>query len=269
MHTISVPIIIRNCVSLKYPLDRVVKSVVGLASEVIIVVDPLSSDDSVDYCYDLLLEVNSCTHIHGTEVKLFDSVWDLSNVSSTGAEFARQTNIAFNACTKDWILSLQSDEAVHEKDFNRIKSLIEDAENSDIDAFSMVRLYFYGDINTIREDWTVPIIRLFKRGTRISCGDAMNTSGTNKISFCDVPIYHYSRIGDPSIISKRILSLDKFFHRAEKLLTEEELEPYDFSTHNFDCMHKEEVNVGREKVKASFKRFTGTHPKSFVGYCGV
>ena len=96
----------------------------------------------------------------------------------------------------------------------------------------------------------------------------MNTEGSNRVSACSVPIYHYSRIGDPEVIARRILSLDKLFHGAEKLLKEEELKAYDFNTYNFDCMSKREVDVGRKKVEESFSRYTGTHPAPFVSYTG-
>lgn len=260
---ISVPVIVRNAVKLRYPLDRVIQSVCGLADEVVISVDPSSEDDSLDYIYDIMLDINS--RKEKTRVKYVESVWDLSNISSTGEEFSRQTNIAIGECSGDWILSLQADEAVHEQDFPRIESLVRD---TNVDAYSMTRFYFYGDLDTIRDDWTVPIIRLFRKGTRVSSGDAMNTSGDGVVKECDVPIYHYSRIGDPSIITKRILSLDKLFHSNEKLLDEEELKPYDFSTHNFDCMHKSDIDVGRQEVGSKFSIFFGTHPAPFIGYEG-
>jgi len=263
MPTISVPTIARNVIKLNYPLDRVIKSIAPLVDEVIISVDPTSVDDSVDYVHDLMLEVNSS--IGRDVVRYIESCWDLDNIGPTGPEFARQTNIAMDACTGDWLFYLQCDEAIHEKDYSKIRSLI---TAEDVDAYSMARLYFYGDLDTVRDDWTTPIIRLFRKGTRVSSGDAMNTSGDGIVKECDVPIYHYSRIGDPSIITKRILSLDKLFHSNEKLLDEEELKPYDFSTHNFDCMHKSDVDVGRQEVGSNFSIFFGTHPSSFIGYEG-
>jgi len=266
--SISVPIIIRNAVKLNYPLDRVVHSVVGLADEVVILVDPTSEDDTLDYVYDLSLDVNSKTSEHGTTLEWFASAWDLANIKSDGNEFAVQTNLSIEHCTGDWILCLQADEAIHEENFEDIRILVEDAAELGIDAWAMPRLYFFGDLQTIREDWTVEIVRLFRKGTRVSTGDAMNTSGSNRVSTCWVPIYHYSRIGDPSLISKRILSLDRMFHSSDKLMSEHELPNYDFSTNNFDCMHKGSVDVGKVGVEAQFSNFVGTHPVPFRNYTG-
>ena len=125
--SISVPIIIRNAVDLRYPLSLVVRSVVGLASEILICVDPTSEGDTMDLVHDIMLEVNS---EHPGLVRYTESVWDLSNITSTGEEFSRQTNIAIDACKCDWLFSIQADEGLFEGDFKDIKKLTED-ENVD------------------------------------------------------------------------------------------------------------------------------------------
>jgi hypothetical protein len=260
---LSVPIIARNVVKLNYPLDRVVASVEGLADEIVIAVDPTSDDCSVEYVEDLQRRHAS--------LRMIKSVWDLNNITDTGAEFARQTNIAINKCDGDWIFSLQCDEAVHEEDHALIRNVVERAEaRGCTDAFKMLRIYFFGDINTVRNDWTVFITRLFKKGTRYSSGDAMNTSplGDDRTGEIYAPIYHYSRIGNPDDIAQRILSLDRLFHDEAELLAENDLQPYDFSTANFDCMHKAGVDVGRKFVDSELSPFEGTHPAPFVGYTG-
>ena len=157
--SISVPIIIRDAIRLKYPLSLVVRSVIGLADEIVISVDPLSSDDTVDLVHDIMLEVNS---EHPGLVRYVESVWNLDNITSTGEEFSRQTNIAIDACKCEFVLSLQADEAIFEGDFLDIKKLIED---KNVDAYLSERLYFYGSINNIRIDWTHPIVRLFRKGS--------------------------------------------------------------------------------------------------------
>ncbi len=227
--------------------------------------DPTSEDDTLDFVHDIMLEVN--TNYPGL-VRYVESPWDLSNVTLTGEEFSRQTNVAVNACKSEYVLSLQGDEGIHEKDFDAIRDLVEYQKR---DAYSFERLYFYGDIDTIRVDWNANIVRLYRKGTWESCGDGMNSQsvgGTVAIHEHGVKIYHYSRIGAPDLISKRILSLDKLFHPENKLLNEDELEPYKFNTHNFDCMHKPTVNLGRKKVPKYLRVYTGSHPAPFVGYKG-
>lgn len=262
--SISVPIIIRNAVDLRYPLSLVVRSVVGLSDEILISVDPTSEDDTMDMVHDIMLEVNS---EHPGLVRYIESPWDLSHVTSTGEEFSRQTNIAIDACDSEFVLSLQADEGIWEGDFKRIKECV---ERGNEDAYLMERLYFYGSIDNIRWDWTHPIVRLFRKGSWRSCGDGMNSEscGGSVPVMAPFKIYHYSRIGDPKILSKRILSLDKFFHPAEKLVGESDLKPYDFEMYNFDCMHKPGVDVGRKRVAGNIKFYAGVHPKPFIGYKG-
>ena len=268
MTSISVPIIARNIVKLKYPLDRVVESVVDFADEVVVSVDPTSEDDTLDYVYDLMYEINRIRDTF-TEVRIIENRWNLDNINN-GSEFAIQTNRAIDECRGDWLFVLQADEAIHERDHAYIREVIAESDERDIDAFSMIRLYFFGDINTVRRDWTVPITRLFRRGTRKSSGDAMNTEGSGKVADCDAYIYHYSRIGDPSAISKRIRTLDGFFHPSSVLIPEDELTSYAFEAFNFDCMAVDPKVVGKERVNDTsiLVGFYDTHPKPFVNYKG-
>lgn len=266
MYTISVPIILRNIVKFQYPIKRVLKSVVGLADEVMLSVDPHSEDDSLGYIFSLASELKDELNI-----KVIESIWDLDNISRSGVEFSRQTNIVLDKCEGDYIFILQSDEAVLEEDHQKIKSEIEDMISGDYNSSEMLRIYFYGSIDVIRSDWSVPINRLFKRGTMRSSGDAMfcEPISENKVYKSKVCIYHYSRIGDPNIISSRVRFLDGLFHSKEKLLDPNNLPPYEFNAYNFDCYNKEDFDVGRQKINGNVLfKYYGKHPKSFEGYIG-
>jgi hypothetical protein len=94
-------------------------------------------------------------------------------------------------------------------------------------------------------------------------------TGINKVYKSKVCIYHYSRIGDPNIISSRVRFLDSLFHSEDKLLDPSNLPPYEFNTYNFDCYHKEDFDVGRQKVNGNVLfKYYGKHPKSFEDYNG-
>jgi hypothetical protein len=263
MPTISVPIILRNIVKFKYPIKRVVNSVYDLADEIILSVDPTSEDGSLEYCK---------TFFGGRKkITIIESIWDLRNIDRNGAEFSRQTNVAIDACNGDYVFSLQGDEAVFEGDFETIRSEIEFMGKNGFNSSEMLRIYFYGSIDVIRSDWSVPINRLFKRGTMRSSGDAMfcEPVGENKVYKSKVCIYHYSRIGDPSVISSRIRFLDGLFHKDENLLDPDDLPQYKFDVFNFDCYNKPEIDVGRQKVNGNVLfKYYGSHPAPFVGYTG-
>lgn len=266
-YTISVPIILRNAIKLKYPVDRVVRSCIGLADEILISVDPTSEDDSVDFVHDLMLEINLVTK--RDLVRYIEVPWNIQNISG-GNELARQTDIAIEHSFGDFVFCIQADEAVNSSHFSILRDEIAKLQKESLDALSMTRLYFYGGLKTIRVDWTLPIVRFFRRGTRKSVGDAFNTIGDDKkVVPSKVPIYHYSRIGDPELLSRRIRNLDSFYHNSVELLSEVELQPYDFSTYNFDCMHRANVDVGRREVNEEVLiPFYGKHPASFEDFKG-
>jgi glycosyltransferase involved in cell wall biosynthesis len=251
---ISTPIILRNIVKLQYPVEKVIQSTLGLVDEVLLAADSSSEDSTMELVRGLEKKYNT--------VKVIESTWNLNNITKTGLEFSKQTNIAIDACTGNWILLLQADEAVHENEFSIIRECI---NSNEYDAYEMVRLYFYETMQYIRKDWTHPIVRLFKKGARRSAGDACNTEGAGTVGKCGAYIYHYARVSvDPLVMSKRILSLDKLFHQQNKLKSEGDLTKYDFSTYNFDCQHKDSEDVGRRKVESQLMYFSGTHPKAFV-----
>jgi hypothetical protein len=266
MCTVSAPIILRNVVKFKYPIKRVLQSIIGLVDEAVLSVDPKSDDDTVGYIFSLAAELKNELNI-----KVIESVWDLDNISRNGIEFSRQTNIAIDVCSCDYIISLQADEAFLETDHQSIKNEIDFMENNGYNSSEMLRIYFYGSIDVIRSDWSVSINRLFKRGTMRSTGDGMfcEPVGDNKVFKSKVCIYHYSRIGDPNIISSRVRFLDGLFHKNEDLLDTNNLPPYEFNTFNFDCFNKPEVEVGRHKISGNVLfKYYGSHPKSFIGYTG-
>jgi len=267
MPKISVPVIARNVMKLRYPVDRCLLSVAPIADEFVFLVDPTSEDNTVD---EMMFYGQMLNQMFGCEINIHASPWNMDNVSSVGEELSIQTNKAFADCRGDWILSLQCDEAIHEDDHEKIKYLVgKFADERKIDAYSMMRLYFYGDMHTVREDWSVPITRLFRKGTRRSYADAMDTIGNSVPVQCGVGMYHYSRIGNPEVIAKRIRSLDGFYHDEDELLSEDELQPYDFVPRNFDCMSKEGTDVGKKVIEQEVRKpFTGTHPFPFEDYEG-
>jgi hypothetical protein len=239
---------------------------VGLTDEFVLSVDPTSEDNSISFIHALAKKLSSIARF-----KVIESIWDLNNISRNGVEFSIQTNKAISECSGDTILCLQSDEAVHEKDFDTIRGDVRRMDEEGFVGSSMMRIYFYGDINTVRTDWTVPIVRLFKKGKVVSCGDAMNSEVLNggRILKSKAHIYHYSRIGDPQVLSNRIRFLDSLFHPAKSLVGEKDVKPYDFETYNFDCYNNPEIDVGREKINRSvLLKYYGTHPIPFIDYKG-
>jgi hypothetical protein len=120
----------------------------------------------------------------------------------------------------------------------------------------------------VRLDWQEALVRIFRPGTYSFLAD--NTDKAGMFSGQTVPgvevgfdehIYHYSRIGNPAIISKRIRNLDTFFHPEDDLVPVEELPAYDFDTRAYDNYSTTEAPP---KVDAEFSKFEGTHPEGVL-----
>jgi hypothetical protein len=248
--------IAREAVRLNYPVRACVESLRAICDEVVYAYDPrIEEDDALakqmKEDYDLVL---------------LESPWNMDNFDK-GREIGIQTDIAMNACRGDWQMYCQLDEAFHEDDGPRIRELISSAP-SDVHGIDTLRVYFFGNLHTIRKDWSVQITRITRKGThRYGHFDGMNceplTPGHHLMP--EDPglwMFHYSRIGKAEDISRRVRANDRFHHNPDTLLTEEELPEYDFKTRQWDNFSKTED--APPEVQTEFVNYQGTHPKPFA-----
>lgn len=214
--------VLRNAVKLGYPFELAIRSLRPLCDEVIILVDPTSEDDTLDRVIDLLPDI------------IVQSSWDMSNHRGhTNCEISVQTEHVCAEATGDWIFSLQADEVLHEEEAATLRAAASAAEADGVSALEIMRLYFYGSLRQYRTDWTIPMVRFFKRGAwKPDVDGAMRfdpcTPRERKKSLSTAKIYHYSRVGDPQAIAERVRNLDGFFHEPSRV-EQGEVKPYDFS----------------------------------------
>lgn len=223
---------LRNGVRLGYPFDLAIRSLQRVCDEVVILVDPTSEDDTVSRVRAL-----------GPHI-LVESPWDMTNhrAGEGQSEIARQTAIALEHATGDWVLSLQADEVLHAGERTTLRNDIARADAEGVVGIELERLYFYGGLDRVRADWTMPLLRLFRRTAYRpdpTCG-AMSFLPT-----CVYPgrggvpaprqmrsaarIYHYARVGDPALMAQRVRNLDTFYHAPETVAAPEEVPAYDAS----------------------------------------
>lgn len=211
--------VLRNAVKLGYPFELAIKSLRPLCDEVVVLVDPTSEDDTLARAKALGVD-----HI-------VESVWDMTNHRGhTNCEISIQTEKVCTAASGDWIFSLQADEMLHEGDTQALRNAIRKAEGAGVSGLEMKRLYFYGSLEQYRVDWTIWLLRLFRRGRwKPDVDGAMRFdplgSGECRMAI-DPKIYHYSRVGNPQMIADRVKNLDGFFHAPEAIAVE--AAPYDF-----------------------------------------
>lgn len=245
----------RNSVKFGYPLRQCVESLLPICDEVVLAYDPTTDDGTHELALQLRDELS---------IVLFESPWNMDNMEK-GFEIGHQSQVAVDACSSDtdWRLCVQQDEAFHEDDVGMIRNLVQEA--GDTEAFQFVRPYFYGDLHTIRKDWSVEIIRLTHKNASITYDgfDGQNcvATGACKVAITGVWLYHYSRVGDPSVIARRVRNVDSFFHAEENLPKESELPPYDFITREYDSYAFTENPKETDSVLLTYH---GTHPLPFA-----
>lgn len=224
---------LRNAVKLGYPFELAIRSLGLLCDEVIILIDPTCHDGTEAKVH----EANLHSVVDGGALrdwKIIESVWDMSNhYGHTNCEISIQTAKALGHATGDWVLSLQADEVLHEDEIAPLRKVIEIADEKGISGIELQRLYFYGSLEKLREDWTLWMVRLFKRGCwKPDVDGAMRFDPIGsqiRMRTEAARIFHYSRVGDPKQIADRVRNLDRFFHAPEKVQAGE-VQPYDFAT---------------------------------------
>ncbi len=245
----------RNSIKFGYPLRQCLEALRPICDEVVLAYDPTTEDGTHELALQLKDEL---------DIVLFASPWDMSNMHQ-GLEIGHQSQVAMDACSPvtKWRLCLQQDEAFHEDAHVKIHELVRDA-SSDTTGFDFIRPYFFGNLHTIRRDWTVQLTRLTRAGTHTYDGfDGQNCNPIGEVKHhnSELWMYHYSRIGDPSLIAKRVLNVDSFFHPADNLPNESDLKPYDFMTREYDSYAFTESPA---KTDSQFLNYTGTHPQPFA-----
>lgn len=258
--SLSLLTLVSRACELHYPIIPVIESVLPIVDEIVVNVDSSRPDGTEDLIVDYLHRVfNGQDKPYILHTRPWN--WDAHDA---GREFARQTNETLQYCKGDWVLNLQADEIIHENDHDGIRWLMSLPE--DYAGAQLNRLYFYGDLNTVRTDWTQPLVRLIRRGRGRSAGDSIQCEADGLVwpwSDGDPLIYHYSRCGDPAIIGERIRANDLMHHRQEEL---DPVKPYDFRLKAVDGHLR-----GRDATLATLDpsllvRFEGTHPAAIQGW---
>jgi len=255
---------LRNAVKLWYPFELAIRSLRPICDEVVVLVDPTSEDDSLARVRALAGEFRDFTVI--------ESVWNMDNHKGFGeSEIAKQTSIVCEAAGGDWIFSLQADEVLHEAEAESTRAACTTADADGVSALSLSRLYFYGGLTTYRDNWTVPCLRLFRRGKwvpdRFSGGmQFVPVSDAERSRLITSRIFHYSRVGDPAIVARRVRNLDTFYHEPAKVKAEEDIAPYTFDQlRKLDTYVEEHVTEADDDAKLCPFPLEG-HPRAAIAH---
>lgn len=245
---------VKNGVKLYFPIKEVVESALPLVDEFIIAVGDCDPDDGSR------AEIES---INSPKVKIVDTVWDLE-AYPRGMENAHQTDIAKSHCSGDWLLYLQGDELIHEKDHaairNRCEELLEDKE---VEGLLFSYHHFWGDYAHVHRShgWYKKEIRIIRNDPEIHSWESAqsfrripNFDGKNyrqqegtyklKVAKVDAHIYHYGWVRPPLLMLNKKKALDTI-HKGQDRVGE----IYKDAPQHFDY-----GNMSR------IPKFKGSHP---------
>ena len=221
----------------------------------------LRNGNKYDYpykeCFSALTELCQETYLalgdseDGTEdeiknfesLKIIPTVWDPSLMGDGGKILSQQTNVALDTLRKDhqeegdWGIYLQTDELLHEKDFEKIKLDIQKAEESGCDAMRFRYYHFWLNHNqiAISKRWYPQEIRAIKLKSNIqSHGDAQGFKNFEKVYESDVHIFHYGHVRDEEKREAKQELLMKMIRPQEKFKKYKKREEKDF--HNTETL---------------------------------
>ncbi len=220
----------KNVSKLYYPIRESIESILPIVDEFIVALGDSDEDDNTE---EIIKSINS------PKIKIIHTVWDIESFPN-GTENARQTNIAKDACTGDWLLHLQADEVIHEKYLDTIKNACEKyLDDQRVEGFLFQYKHFYGDYKHFIDfhGWYPKEIRLvrnkpdiysfrsaqsFKKIPNFDGKDFRQKNGTYHLNVIelDAYIYHYGWVRPPEYMQKKTKSLDTI-HKGKAKVEEE------------------------------------------------
>ena len=248
---------IKNASKLYIPAKESILSVLPLVDEFIIAV----GDNDVD---DTTMEI--IDSIDSPKIKIVHTVWKALDYPKNTI-YAQQTDIAMEACTGDWLIYIQGDEALHEEDYTEIKqALTDNVNNKNIEGFLFKYKHFWGDYNHYHKShfWYPLEIRIVRRNPKVHSwkdaqsfrkfnafdygyDDYMRKEGTEKLKVLELnaTVYHYGHVRPPRTMTNKHKIANKTFRGEgeDKMILEEDINLFDYGPLN--------------KIPV----FEGTHPK--------
>jgi hypothetical protein len=203
--------LVRNAVRLHYPLEASLLSYLPICDEIVIAYDPASEDGTEALVHDVARRY--------AIVRPVASVWDMDNRAG-GTEIAIQSNVAIEACTCDWILYVQADEALHEGDHDAIRHFLN--HEGACGALFNRRSFLQSLDREITDHRVQGLLRLFRKGVAFATGDAMSCGlvqgARGEVVTTGWRLFNYSRMGPQEESLRRARSLHGFYHSKGEVI---------------------------------------------------
>jgi hypothetical protein len=235
--------IIRNAIKYDYPVVEAITSVLPLC-DVFYVGLGKSEDDTRQ-----LIET-----IPSEKIIILDTVWN-DSLREGGLVLSNETNKVFDSIPEDytWCFYIQSDECVHENDYENIRSAMQKYKSDTrVDGLLFEYKHFYGQYNYIGvgRRWYKNEIRIVRNDKRVrSYKDAQGFRKNGeklKVKLTGAYIYHYGWVKAPKAQQAKQEDFNKLWHDDEWVKKNvAAVEEYDYS--NIDLLAE----------------YRGSHPQAF------
>ncbi|MCP4312938.1 MAG: hypothetical protein GY790_16885, partial [Bacteroidetes bacterium] len=212
---------------LYYPMRTAIESILPLVDEFVVALGDSDEDDTTR------AEVVA---IGSPKIKIIDTVWDIEKYPR-GMEHAHQTDLAMKACSGDWLFYLQSDEVVHEKDFENIRERCRELlDDDEVEGLLFRYHHFWGDYEHVQDShcWYRKEIRIVRNLPDIHSWESAQSfrnipgfeglnyrqqEGTHKLKVAEVDaeIFHYGWVRPPRVMQNKIKVFSMNHQGREKI----------------------------------------------------
>lgn len=202
--------LLRNGIKYDYPFRESLHSLCLLTGEVHLALG--DSDDGTEKALAAFLNL-----------KITPTLWD-ENMRKSGLILSQQTNIALDALRKEhksgWGIYLQADEVLDEKEFDRIRADLAQAEREGCDAVAFRYLHFWQshDRIAVGKKWYPQEIRAIRLDAPVeSYGDAQSFRGAKKVFQSDAHVFHYGHVREAGAYQKKLSDFHRWWHSDAEL----------------------------------------------------
>ncbi len=233
--------IVRNAEKFDYPVKESILSVLPLVD--IFIVSIGKSEDNTE---------KIIRSIPSDKIKIVHSIWD-DTIKKDGKLLSIETNKAKDYIPKDidWCIYIQSDEVIHENDYDKIINAMKyNLNDKNVEGLLFNYHHFFGnyDYIAVSRKWYRKEIRIIRNDKNIiSYKDAQGFRKIDnkklKVKDTNAYIYHYGWVRHPKAQLEKQKSFHKMWHDDEwlkKNINEEEILQY--------------------KVNDILKKFNASHP---------
>ena len=234
--------IVRNALTLDYPVVEAITSILPLCDEVVVAVG--KSNDAT------LALVKG---IPSEKIRIIETTWD-DRQREGGRVLALETDKAFGAIADDadWCFYIQADEVVHEQYYPVIREALNRYKDDEIvDGLLFHYKHFYGSYDYVGSSWNwyrreIRIIRKDKSifSYRDAQGFRKQPNEKLRVRLIDASIYHYGWVRDPRAMQRKQEAFSQLYH-DDQWLAKHLAKSEEFDYTQID----------------SLEPFSGTHPK--------